>query len=86
MSLTSDPEAADRALPRPHRQRHDSRSNAKKQWKAAAVMTRGLRDPWAEIGFDGFEEERVTRHMYNPRKCKWTTDEVVVKMEAKVCL
>lgn len=59
-------------------------NSAKKLWKAAALMTRGLRDPWAEIGFDEVEDESVTRHMYNPRNRKWKTDEVVVKMQSKV--
>lgn len=63
---------------------HNRRSNVKKQWKAAALMTRRLRDPWGNIGFDELLEERVTRHMYNPRKCKWKTDEIVVKIESKV--
>ncbi len=96
MSLSSVSEAEDissqDAKSRPshlhqhRRQRHDSKSNAKKQWKAAAMMTRKLRDPWADVGFDDFEEERVTRHMYNPRKCKWKTDEIVVKTESKVAI
>ena len=91
MSLSSVSEAEDTSTGRPahlhpRRQRHDSRSNAKKQWKAAAMMAKGLRDPWAKVGFDDFEEESVTRHMYNPQKCKWKTDEIVVKIESKVWL
>ena len=66
------------------RQRHDSRSNAKKQWKAAALRARGLRDPWGELGFNLIDEEKVTRHMYNPKNGKWKTDEIVVKIESKV--
>ena len=67
------------------RQRHFQNSRSlKKQWKAAALMTKDLPDPWEGLGFDEITEEVVTRHMYNPRSSKWKSDEVVVRIQSKV--
>lgn len=57
---------------------------AAKQWRAAALRARKLRDPWENLGFDKIEEETVTRHMYNPRNGRWKQDEIVVKIQAEV--
>lgn len=58
--------------------------NAKKLWKAAAVLARDLPDPWAGLGFEDLQEETVTRHMYNPRNGRWKTDTVIVKIQSEV--
>lgn len=57
--------------------------NAKKLWKAAAVLARDLPDPWAGLGFEDLQEETVTRHMYNPRNGRWKTDTVIVKIQSE---
>ena len=58
--------------------------NTKKQWKFAAQKTKKLLDPWRGLGMDGLPEEKVTRHMYNPKNKKWKMDEIVVKIQEKV--
>ena len=64
---------------------HNSHHHVAK-WKAAALRTRDLTDPWQELGFDQIEEESVIRHMYNPRTGKWRTDKVVIKIQSEVSL
>ena len=58
--------------------------NTKRQWKFAAQKTKKLLDPWRGLGMESLPEEKVTRHMYNPKNKKWKTDEIVVKIQEKV--
>lgn len=69
----------------PSRDEHSSHHHVTK-WKAAALRTRDLTDPWKELGFDQIEEESVVRHMYSPHTGKWKTDKVVIKIQSEVCL
>ena len=55
-------------------------------WKRLATKTKNLEDPWAEFHMDDLcREERCMRHMYNPRKKTWRKDEILVRMQDKVC-
>ncbi|XP_065181615.1 eukaryotic elongation factor 2 kinase-like [Sycon ciliatum] len=54
------------------------------RWRNAADKSRSMGDPWAEFHIeDRCKEERARRHRFNALKCKWTVDDILVKMEEK---
>jgi elongation factor 2 kinase len=49
--------------------------------KEAAAKAVAEDDPWSKHGMEKLAAERVVRHMYNPEKETWITDETIVKIE-----
>ena len=61
-----------------------SPSSHRSQWLKAVQMSKKAKDVWAGYCIESCETEKCTRHRYNAIKKLWSTDEVLVKMEAKV--
>lgn len=61
-------------------------NRAKMNWMKAINRARAVHenDPWATFHIDKGKAEICIRHRYNPHKKIWCTDEVQVKLEAKV--
>lgn len=63
-----------------------SSSRARYNWSLAMRKAKLLSDPWKAFHIEDIDAEPCTRHRYNPHKKTWSTDEVHVKMEAKVLI
>ena len=64
----------------------ESPGSTRGQWMKLFQKSKKVVDVWASYQIDSCETEKCTRHRYNALKKTWTSDEVLVKMEAKVSL
>ena len=58
----------------------------KKHWKSAALKTKSLKDPWADLGFEQLPTTKAIRYRYNAKTKTWLEDDIVVKIQDKVCI
>jgi hypothetical protein len=58
-------------------------TRATKNWMKALNLTRERSDPWEIFHLDELPVEKAIRHRYSALTKKWSTEEVVVKMDKK---
>lgn len=56
-------------------------NRATKNWLKALHLTRERGDPWEKFHLDELPAEKAVRHRYNALLKKWTTEDVMVKMD-----